>query len=204
MESPYFNCKMFASVGLFPHQFDSNYALHIKNNLIKRLEKKCNKDYGYIVKIFGILELNDGLVHGDNPMAVAMFNVAFSCKLCKPINNSIIVCQIKQITRELMSANNGPIVIFIQPEDINQKNFSIDSNGNIKYKKNKIDNVLTKNTFVLVKIMQNVFYDSDNAITALGRLEDIANDEQIKMFYEDLYKDIGGDVNQNESQLDEL
>lgn len=196
MDSPFMLCRMYASVGLYPYQFDSNYKLHLKNNLINRLEKKCYKDYGYIDKIYGLLEINNGLVHCDNPLAMAMFNVTFSCKLCKPINNTNIVCQLKKITKELLYGTNGPILIFIQPIDINTKTFSIDSNGNIK--KNGIQ--IIPNTFVIIKIIQNMFYDTDNAITALGKLEDVANDEQITKYYEDLYKE---ENNQNEIILDE-
>ena len=48
IQSPYINTHLHATIGLYPSQFDNDIYKHLKNNLIRKLQGKCYKHYGYI------------------------------------------------------------------------------------------------------------------------------------------------------------
>ena len=78
-----------------------------------------------IVKIFKILDYRDGIMHAENFTASAIFNVKYSCRMCIPVENTKLICTIKQVTSVLTIAENGPIVIMLSSNHLNNKVFKI-------------------------------------------------------------------------------
>ena len=56
----------------------------------KKVEKKCNK-YGYITKVYKILDMSEGEIIPENFDASVVFNVKFSCRICLPVISKEII-----------------------------------------------------------------------------------------------------------------
>ena len=184
--SPYITTELTCAVSLDPSQMNNNIYKNIKNNLIRRFEGKCFKDYGFINKIYEVNKYSDGYIVAENPKSAARFYVTFTCKLCYPLLKKQIVCKIDKANRLIMRLNNGPINILVTTKDrINKNVFFIDSkSGNLVAKKDGKSIPVTIGSYVKVSIESRQFNDQDTMIMAMGFLEDIATDEEVKLSYE--------------------
>ncbi len=184
--SPYITTELTSSVSLEPSQMNNNIYKNLKNNLIKRFEGKCFKDYGFINKIYEVNKYSDGYIVAENPKSAARFFVTFTCKLCYPLLKKQIVCKIDKANRLIMRLNNGPINILVTTKDrINKNIFFIDTkSGNLMAKKDGKSIPITIGSYVKVSIESRQFNDQDTMIMAMGFLEDIATDEEVKVSYE--------------------
>jgi DNA-directed RNA polymerase subunit E'/Rpb7 len=115
--SPYKNVEQYTRIIIEPHQMNSDIRNHMKYNLKKKVEKKCNKN-GYVDEIYKITSYSDGHMIPENLSGNAIYDVTYHCKLCIPIENSIIIGQVKVINQELIVAINGSIIIFMPRENI--------------------------------------------------------------------------------------
>ena len=152
------------------------------------MEQKCYKSYGYIVKIFDIHDYKNGIITAENPMASAVFDIKFSCRLCKPLVKQQIIAKVDRLNKLLISLTNGPIRIVITTTDrINKDVFFIDQNRNVRYKDGEKSHVLSVDNYVKVTIISSRFNDMDTTIMVLGHLENMATEAEIKNFYDELY-----------------
>ena len=110
--SPYKNIKQHTRIALEPYHMNSDIKNNMKLVLKKKVEKKCNKN-GYIDEVYKILDFNDGIMIPENLNGSAIYNITYHCRLCIPIENSIIIAYIKMISNDLIVAINGPMFIFI-------------------------------------------------------------------------------------------
>lgn len=189
MTTPYFNTNLYTKISLHPSQMDNDIYKHLKNNLIKKLQGKCYKSYGYIIKIYKIEERSDGKLIAEDNSASASYEIKFSCKLCKPLKNSIIICEIVQINKSVIYLKNGPIHVFILDNagNVNQHNFIYDERKNILLAKANADKnkgiQVVIGTFVKVKVIDAKM--ETHRIIVLGTMEDLASkkesDESIVM-----------------------
>ena len=198
MLSPYLNTRLYSQVTLQPQQMNNNLYLNLKKNLDEKVTKKCFRNYGYIMEIYEILEFKDGLIEPENLMASALFNVTFSCRLCRPLKNKQIVCQVNRVNKVLITVENGPVLVIITNDRINDKIFYTDNNNNLRYRKENESLVLQPKDFVLITIISIVFNHGDNKIKAIGFLENMANEKQVESFYKDLYNTDQKEVNLEE------
>jgi DNA-directed RNA polymerase subunit E'/Rpb7 len=179
---PYITTELTATVSLHPRQLDNNIYKHLKENLIKKLEGRCYSKYGYISTIYKILDYTEGRILPENPMASATFGVKFSCRLCHPMKKRFIVCKIQKMTKQYINASNGPITVIITMNRLNNNVFYQDAKSNKLYaridKENNIE--ITAGKYVKVLIENSTFNDSDKIIMALGQLNGMATDEEIK------------------------
>ena len=189
MTSPYINTKLTTSVLLHPEQMNNDIYLNLKHNLEKKVSGKCFSKYGYIIKVIEILEYKDGIIEAENTEASALFDLVFSCRLCAPLKNTHIICQIDRINKQLITATNGPILIVITNDRINKDVFYKDNNNNIRWKKDDNSDMLKQKDFIKVTLQALQFYDGDEKIKGIGFVEDIATEEEQKKFYEDQYKE---------------
>ena len=113
MSGPYFNTILHSTVTLYPNQMDNDIYKHLKMNLIRKLEGKCFGMYGHISKIYKITDRSEGMLVPEDPNASVVYNIQFSCKLCRPLKDSIIICEVDKINRVMILFRNGPIHIFI-------------------------------------------------------------------------------------------
>ncbi len=190
--SPYITTELTTSVSLEPSQMNNNIYKNLKNNLINRFSGKCFKDFGYISKIYDISKYSDGYVVAENPKSAARFYVTFNCKLCFPLLRKQIICKIDRANRQIMRLNNGPISVLVTTKDrINKNIFFIDQKtGNLMAKKDNKSVPITIGDYVKVTIESRQFNDQDTMIMAMGFIEDIATDEEVKESYE---KEFGND-----------
>ena len=178
--SPYKNVEQYTRIIIEPHQMNSDIRNHMKYNLKKKVEKKCNKN-GYVDEIYRITYYSDGFMIPENLSGNAIYNITYHCKLCIPIENSIIIGQIKVINQELVVAINGPIMIFIPRDNIdplywnnNIDNFTHKEKTNVK---------LNIGDFVCIQIINKRINQYDTQIKTIGKLLDIPTTKQIEQFY---------------------
>ena len=197
MTSPYINTKLTTSVLLHLYQMDNKIYLHLKKNLEKKIVGRCFSKYGYIVKVIKILNYKDGVIEAENTESSALFDLEFSCKICAPLKNTSIICQVDKVNKLLITAINGPILVVITNDRINTESFFKDKNNNIRYKKGDTSNILLPNDFIKVTLQTIQFYDGDEKIKAIGFIDGMATEEEMTSFYADQYKETEELVNFN-------
>ena len=158
----------------------------MKNNLIKRLEGKCFRNYGFITKIYEILEKSDAYMEAENPMAAAIYQVKFSCRLCIPLKDKYIICKVERTIPMLTSLSNGPIRVIVTNDRINKDNFTVSKNGILIKMATGFKN-LNPGDHVKIRIDARKFNDSDSIIMCMGVLESMATSEESSRFAADEY-----------------
>jgi DNA-directed RNA polymerase subunit E'/Rpb7 len=148
---------------------------------------RCFSNYGYIVKIIEIVNYKDGIIEAENTESSAIFDLEFSCRICAPLKNTLIICEIDRVNKLLITAVNGPILIVITNDRINSNIFFKDNNNNIRYKKNGQSLMLQPHDFIKITLQTIQFFDGDEKIKAIGFMEDLANETEKKKYYEDQY-----------------
>ena len=109
MTSPYIDTKLYTTVILHPSQLNNEFYINLKGNLIEDIEKRCFGDYGYIIKIYEILQYSNGIIAAENSSASCSYDVEFSCRLCRPLKNKTIICEVEIINNVLIRLKNLPI-----------------------------------------------------------------------------------------------
>jgi DNA-directed RNA polymerase subunit E'/Rpb7 len=176
--SPYKNVEQFTHITIEPYQMNSDIRNHLKYNLKKKVEKKCNKN-GYIDEIYRITNYSDGIMTPENLSGNAIYEISYHCKLCIPIEKSIIIGQVKVINQELIVCTNGPIMIFIPRDNVDLTYWNISDNYNNKEKNIK----LTIDSYVGVQILNKRINKKDTQIKTIGKLLDFVSEEQVAKFY---------------------
>ena len=188
--SPYKNVEQYTRIIIEPHQMNSDIRNHMKYNLKKKVEKKCNKN-GYVDEIYRITSYSDGYMIPENLSGNVIYDVSYHCKLCIPIENSIIIGQIKVINQEIVVAINGPIMMFI-PRDNVDPTYWTNNIDNFTHKKNA--NVLLNiGDYVCVQIINKRINQYDTQIKTIGKLLDLPNTEQIEKYFGSVI-DENGDI----------
>lgn len=199
MTSPYINTKIITNVTLYPNQMNNNIYLNLKKNLEKKVIGKCFEDYGYISEIYGIeYGPEDNVIEAENFSASAEYKILFSCRLCIPLKKKQIICEVGRVNKLLVTVTNGPILIVITNNRINDKIFFTDNNNNLRYRSENKSYILKSKDFVKVTIITTTFNNGDEKIKAIGFLDDMANNKEIKQFYQELYNKEGEIVDLNE------
>ena len=202
--SPYIDTEQYTKISLHPYQMTNDININLKINLKKKVEKKCNQN-GYVSRIYKILEHSHGLIDAENFNASANFEIKYSCKLCLPVENTIIIGKIRTINRVLMVIENGPILSIILSNNINYENFKLNSQNNLV--SNKTKNELNVGDFIKVKILSKTFNFNDNQIKTMGYLEDVANKEETDKYFSTITQDnelvLIEDENINEEESDD-
>jgi len=182
MSGPYFVTNLNAEVRVAPNMMTNNIIERIKHSLEYNYVNKCFLNYGYIEKIYGVDE-NIGIV---NVMAEDFTNsgivkVNFKCRICNPIEKTIIVGKITGINNVVIKAQNGPIKFIINGSDINKEN--IQFRNNAYYPKNKkgeiINKQITNGTWINIKVMGKRIRNRSSEIFVLGYIDSVIDDEDV-------------------------
>jgi DNA-directed RNA polymerase subunit E'/Rpb7 len=176
--SPYRNIKQYTRISIEPHHMNSNIKNNMKYVLKKKVEKKCNK-YGYVSEVYRILEYSDGIMPTENLNANAIYDITYHCKLCIPIENTCIVCNISVISPEIIFGHNGPLLIMIRRDNIDMSNWNI-SDGIFSIKANR---KLQSGDYCIVKILEKRINQDDSQIKLGCQLVDLASEEQVLQFF---------------------
>ena len=196
--SPYKNVEQYTRISVPPHQLNSDIRNNIKLILKKKVEKKCNKN-GFVDEVYKIVEFEDGEMYPENLSGSVMFDVKYHCKLCIPIENTIIIAKVVIINQELIIATNGPLFIFIPKDNIDNNIWNISDNDLIS---KKTDNKLKVNDFVKVTIANKKINKDDWQIKAIGILNDIADKKDIEKYYGHL-EELEGDEDEIDKENDD-
>lgn len=187
MTSPYINTYLYSTVPLAPYQMQNDLYLNLKDNLKNHVEGRCYLDYGYLDKVYKIMESKSGVIDAENIHSTAMYDVKFSCKLCCPVVNQQLVCKVDNVSKVLITATNGPIMAIIPINRVNSNVFYTDRNNRIRYRTDKDSDMLKKGDFVKLTTINIIFHDRDTKIKTVAFLDDIASEDDIKAYYDDIY-----------------
>ena len=157
---------------------NSDIENNMKNILIEKVEKKCNK-YGYVDTVYRIIKYSECVMPPENLNGCAISFVTYHCKLCIPIENTIIIGIIKVISQELIVATNGPLMIFIPKENIDTNIWDIPEN----YVNKKTKKRLLIDDYIKIQIMAKRINQNDIQIKIIGYLINLASQEEIDTYY---------------------
>lgn len=177
--NPYITTELQTRVSLMPHQLNNDRYINLKQNLIKNVENKCNK-YGFITKVYKILNHNEGVIEPENLMAAVIYDVSYSAQICLPVEGTQIICQIDKINKMIITAKNGPIMAVIKTSDINEINFSIDNLDNVVHSSKK---KLETGDYIKITIRRKRFHAGDEQIYVIGFLDDITTEKEVETCY---------------------
>lgn len=215
MDSPYFNTYLIGRVALQPSQMDNNIYRHLKDNLTRIHQGKCYNDFGFIQKIYKIEERKGGEIIAEDPTAAAVYDVKFSCRLCRPLIGTTIVCEVVGINRSIVFSVNGPIFVVLEDQHINQNNFTFDERHNVLVAKmGKVGKPVLKGSYVKIKITGTKISNNAKKIIATGTLESLATEEEKVKMIEEIeqfdteerfieYQDIENEKYKNQNQKEE-
>ena len=200
ISTPYFDTELYSRILIHPQQINNDIYINLKNNLKKKVEKKCNK-YGFITKVYKIVDYSDGEIIPENFDSSHVFNIKFSCRVCLPVISNKIICKVDLLNKALIKASNGPIVCIIGINYINENTFEINNKGDIvSLSKQK---VLNTNDHIIVTIRGTNFFPGDERILILGNLEDFASDKDVKEYYDENL-DVEQIIEETDNNVDNL
>ncbi len=176
--SPYKNTTQFTKVQIKPHMMNSDIQNIMKLVLRKKVEKRCNKN-GFVDEVHRIEEYKEEDLRPENLSGCANFYISYHCRLCIPIENSIIIAQVKAINQELILAVNGPIMIFIPKDNINSQNWDISD----KFLNTKTNQNLKLNNYIKVEVVNKRINQNDHQIKVIGRLDDFASEKEVNDYF---------------------
>ena len=196
--SPYKNIIQYTKVQILPHMMNSDIESNMDLVLQKKVENKCNK-YGYICKVYGIDSYEDGIMVPENLLGAVNYNVTYQCKICIPIENTVIIGQIKGINQELIIIKNGPIVVFVPKTNIDSNIWNI--SNEFTHKKTK--HLLQVGDSVEVLINKKKINQGDSQIKCIGTLLNIASKENIEKYYDNVDEEKQPEENDENQEREE-
>lgn len=176
--SPYKNMKQYTKIQIFPHQMNSDIDNNMQIVLQKKVFNKCNND-GFVDKIHEITSYEDGIMIPENLSGSINYNIEYNCRLCIPIENTVIIGQVKAVNFELIVIVNGPIIVFIPQKDIETNIWAISNEFNHIKKNTK----LKIGDYVKILILKTKINKGDSQIKCMGRLLDYASNEEKNNFF---------------------
>jgi hypothetical protein len=188
---PAYDKVLYNRVVLYPNQMNNALYLNLKENLIKKVEKKCTKE-GYIIKVHKILDYTNGVVEAENFTGIAVYNVKYLARICIALKETTIIAKITSYVSNanFAVADFGPIIkiIFTKNErDLNSKLFTIGNNKDIIHIQSQ--KKIGVNDYIKIQIKIVKFYQNDTIIKCMGYLENLPSVDEITEFaYKDEYQ----------------
>jgi len=188
LTSPYINTIQHTRVQILPYQMNSDIESNMEINLKQKVEKKCNK-YGYIDKVYTIDNYEEGELVKEHFLGSANYNVSYQCRMCLPIEKTMIVGQVLIVNAELVFVKNGPILVFIPKTNIDTSTWDVNNNITHKNKSKKLE----KNDYVKVIIDKVKVNQNDTQIKTMGILYDFASSDETKKYFGSIIDEIEED-----------
>jgi len=182
--SPYKNTTQYTKIQIKPHMMNSDIMNIMKLVLRKKVEKRCNKN-GFIDEVHRIEEFSEEELRPENLSGCANYYITYHCRLCLPIENSIIVAQVKAINQELVLATNGPIMIFIPKDNVESNVWNVSD----KFFNKETKTNLMVNNFIKIEIINKRVNQGDHQIKVIGKLIDFATEQETKDYYGSIISD---------------
>ena len=176
--SPYKDVTQYTKIQIKPHMMNSDIKNIMKLVLRKKVEKRCNKN-GFIDEVHRIETFEAEDMRPENLSGAVNFDISYHCRLCIPIENSLIIAQVKAINQELILAQNGPVMIFIPKDNIDQNVWDV--TDKFMHMKDKIN--LKVNNYIKVEVMNKRINQGDHQIKIIGQLVNLASEDEINNYY---------------------
>ena len=176
--NPYRLINQRTRISVEPYHMNSNIENNMTDIVKENVEKKCN-EVGYVDTVYRILKYSEGIMPPENLNGCAIYDITYHCKICIPIEKTIIVGIIKVISQELIVATNGPLMIFIPKENIDTNAWDIPDN----YVNKKTKKKLMIDDYIKIQIMAKRINQNDIQIKIIGYLIDIASPEDVDKYY---------------------
>ena len=176
--SPYRNIKQYARISVEPYHMNSDIKNNMKIILKNKVEKKCNK-FGFVDEVYRILEYSDGMMPTENLNGSAIYNIMYHCKLCIPVENTVLIGEVKLINMEVVAAINGPIMFFLPKEHVDATLWEIPE-GYMNKTSNK---KLVVGDYVKIQVLNKRINMNDNNIRAIGKLLDFATPDEVEKYF---------------------
>ena len=176
--SPYKNSTQYTKVQIKPHMMNSDIQNIMKLVLRKKVEKRCNK-YGFIDEVHRIETFEEEDLKPENLSGCASYYINYHCRLCIPIENSIIIAQVKAINQELILAINGPIMIFIPKDNIDASIWDVTD----KFLNRKDKSNLKINHFIKIEVINKRINQGDHQIKVIGKILDYATEDDVDKYF---------------------
>jgi len=186
--NPYRNTIFYTRVKLLPYQMNNELYINLKNNLIKKVERKCNK-YGYVNKVYKIITYTDGTINAEDFTGSAVFNVKYGANTCIPIENTKIVVKIEKMNNMAILAKNGPIKVVLKYDKVSTK-FKIVQNTILYTGEDKKSRQINVGDYLVISILAKRFYNKDNFISVYGYIDDIPTESDIKDNFEPFHDEL--------------
>ena len=179
IQLPYITTELTTSILLKPNLLNNNLYNNLKNKLQDKLLNKC-LEIGFITNIYSISNFSNGKLIPEKFTGEILFDVKYNARLCFPIKNTNIVGKIINITKVLIIAENGPIIIIIKINNFDSMNFEKNIKNEITYKQNS----LKLNDHIICQIENTNINDKDSRIIVLAKLINMATEEESKLAYD--------------------
>ena len=162
-ENIYSNTLITKKVEIPINKIGSNINEYIKNKLSRQIEGKCSIE-GYIKpNSINIISHSSGLIENNT----ILFEVLFECLVCFPVENMLIKCFVKNITkagiRAELQETPTPLIIFLARDH--------------HYKNSEQFSSITENDEIAVKIIGQRYELNDEAISVIAEL---VNPDKVK------------------------
>ena len=185
--NPYKNTIFYTRVKLLPYQMNNELYINLKNNLKKKVEKRCNK-YGYINQVIKVLSYTDGVINAEDFTGSAIFDIKYSANVCKPIENTKIIVKIEKMNNMAILAKNGPIKVVLKYDKVSDKFKTVQ--GTLLYGNEQIK----VGDYLIISVLAKRFYNKDIYISVYGFIDDVPSEQEIKDNFE---------PNQEDAELEE-
>ena len=176
--SPYRNIKQYTRISIEPYHMNSDIKNNMKIILKNKVEKKCNK-FGFVDEVYRIIEYSDGIMPAENLNGSAIYNIMYHCKICVPVENTILIAEVKLINQEVVAAINGPIMLFLPKEHVDATVWEIPEG----YMNKQANKKLLVGDFVKIQIINKRINMNDNNIRAIGKLLDFATPDEVDKYF---------------------
>ena len=176
--NPYRLINQKTRISIESFHMNSDIENNMKNILKEKVEKKCN-EYGYVDTVYRIIKYSECIMPPESLNGCAISFVTYHCKLCIPIENTIIIGIIKVISQELIVATNGPLMIFIPKENVDTNIWDIPEN----YVNKKTKKRLLIDDYIKIQIMAKRINQNDIQIKIIGYLINVASPEEVDTYY---------------------
>jgi len=170
--TPFIETKVTKKVALEPFEL-SNEILYNLTNKLKILEKKCHK-FGYLVRVNKVIEHSDGIIIPEDLMCKTTFSVTFTCIVCDPQEETVIIAKVKKLDQTMISSEVGPIVI-VTPVNRLTKDFKV-VDERLIHEPTKEE--ISKGSYVKVKVLAKRYFTDSTYIKVVGVIVGLSSDEE--------------------------
>lgn len=184
----YYHAHIDDTALLYPDQLNGDYETYLLENIRETNEKRV-ANMKFIIKVNSIVEKKNGVIDMSNFGTNVIVPVKYHCNVCSPQENMIIIARVHNVSiKRLVVAENGPVVVAISGQSIDESKFVHKDNQIFKLSDNK---PLDIGDYIKVIIVQTKYVSGSKNIVVSAKLIDMATEEEIRQYKSDIAKAYG-------------